>query len=364
MLTYNNVSCGTSENENGSPADSLISNDGEIVDDPNDSPETPRDTEEEATLSDEFYSHDTDDDDEGRKKRDRANSADGVSSSTNGLLESSSSRSGGLGVRKLFTNSRERWRQQNVSGAFAELRKLVPTHPPDKKLSKHEILRQAIKYIRVLINVLDWQKLQERNGIIKTDIRVKTEPVQQPTNMNLNSTPNYQTKAIACLKQENYCRINLPNARHGDIPVPNTNPNHYDKNRNTLLVNAAPNIINHVVPTTSNNIINSAIPFIVSHSSINGIASSRLVNGKINPIKSGPVQVPTGQHHVSSSSSTISMSNNSNSSMKRLKRESRDDEDINNRNRDCHQIRESNQEELVSSRKRLKVTYVKNSGRI
>lgn len=50
-------------------------------------------------------------------------------------------------VRKIFTNSRERWRQQNVSGAFAELRKLVPTHPPDKKLSKNEILRMAIKYI-------------------------------------------------------------------------------------------------------------------------------------------------------------------------------------------------------------------------
>lgn len=48
-------------------------------------------------------------------------------------------------TKKIFTNSRERWRQQNVSGAFAELRKLVPTHPPDKKLSKNEILRMAIR---------------------------------------------------------------------------------------------------------------------------------------------------------------------------------------------------------------------------
>ena len=48
-------------------------------------------------------------------------------------------------VRKIVTNTRERWRQQNVSGAFAELRRLVPTHPPDKKLSKNEILRMAIK---------------------------------------------------------------------------------------------------------------------------------------------------------------------------------------------------------------------------
>ncbi|XP_055545413.1 uncharacterized protein LOC129730257 [Wyeomyia smithii] len=64
-------------------------------------------------------------------------------------------------VRKMFTNTRERWRQQNVSGAFAELRKLVPTHPPDKKLSKNEILRMAIRYIRLLTNVLEWQKKQE-----------------------------------------------------------------------------------------------------------------------------------------------------------------------------------------------------------
>ncbi|KAJ3665388.1 hypothetical protein Zmor_000885 [Zophobas morio] len=64
-------------------------------------------------------------------------------------------------VKKIFTNSRERWRQQNVSGAFAELRKLVPTHPPDKKLSKNEILRMAIRYIRLLSNVLEWQQTHE-----------------------------------------------------------------------------------------------------------------------------------------------------------------------------------------------------------
>uniref|UniRef100_A0AAG5CR02 BHLH domain-containing protein n=1 Tax=Anopheles atroparvus TaxID=41427 RepID=A0AAG5CR02_ANOAO len=67
----------------------------------------------------------------------------------------------GAVVRKMFTNTRERWRQQNVSGAFAELRKLVPTHPPDKKLSKNEILRMAIRYIRLLSNVLEWQKKQD-----------------------------------------------------------------------------------------------------------------------------------------------------------------------------------------------------------
>lgn len=64
-------------------------------------------------------------------------------------------------VRRIFTNSRERWRQQNVNGAFAELRKLVPTHPPDKKLSKNEILRLAIKYIRLLSQVIEYQDNQD-----------------------------------------------------------------------------------------------------------------------------------------------------------------------------------------------------------
>ncbi|OQR74675.1 basic helix-loop-helix neural transcription factor TAP-like [Tropilaelaps mercedesae] len=63
--------------------------------------------------------------------------------------------------KRMFTNSRERWRQQNVNGAFAELRRLVPTHPADKKLSKNEILRLAIRYIRLLMSILDY----EDNGV-------------------------------------------------------------------------------------------------------------------------------------------------------------------------------------------------------
>lgn len=63
------------DTENGSPAESLLSAEGELAEEVGDSPGTPRDTEEEATLSDEFYSHDTDDeDDQGKKRRDRTNS--------------------------------------------------------------------------------------------------------------------------------------------------------------------------------------------------------------------------------------------------------------------------------------------------
>ncbi|KAK9518822.1 hypothetical protein VZT92_021594 [Zoarces viviparus] len=63
-------------------------------------------------------------------------------------------------VRRVSTNSRERWRQQNVNGAFAELRSLVPTHPPDRKLSKNEILHLALRYIHFLDRVLTDQDLR------------------------------------------------------------------------------------------------------------------------------------------------------------------------------------------------------------
>ncbi|XP_077201489.1 T-cell acute lymphocytic leukemia protein 2 isoform X1 [Paroedura picta] len=64
-------------------------------------------------------------------------------------------------TRKIFTNSRERWRQQNVNSAFAKLRKLIPTHPPDKKLSKNETLRLAMRYINFLVKILGEQGLQQ-----------------------------------------------------------------------------------------------------------------------------------------------------------------------------------------------------------
>ena len=51
--------------------------------------------------------------------------------------------------------TRERIRVEAFNVAFAELRKLLPTLPPDKKLSKIEILRLAICYISYLHHVLD-----------------------------------------------------------------------------------------------------------------------------------------------------------------------------------------------------------------
>ena len=67
-------------------------------------------------------------------------------------------------TRKVFTNTRERWRQHNVNTAFCELRKLIPTHPPEKKLSKNEILRLAMRYINFLVQILESQSGKPASG--------------------------------------------------------------------------------------------------------------------------------------------------------------------------------------------------------
>lgn len=104
-------------------------------------------------------------------------------------------------MRKIFTNTRERWRQQNVSGAFAELRRIVPTHPVDKKLSKNEILRAAIRYIRLLTNVLEWQKQQEENSEnIIANGRARTESQLSCVNYIISKKYNMTSPAD---KQQN-----------------------------------------------------------------------------------------------------------------------------------------------------------------
>lgn len=50
--------------------------------------------------------------------------------------------------------SRERVRVEAFNQAFSLLRSLLPTLPPDKKLSKIEILRLAISYIAYLEHIL------------------------------------------------------------------------------------------------------------------------------------------------------------------------------------------------------------------
>ena len=54
----------------------------------------------------------------------------------------------------VVNNSRERDRTHSVNTAFVELRTLIPTEPPNRKLSKIETLRLASSYISHLHTVL------------------------------------------------------------------------------------------------------------------------------------------------------------------------------------------------------------------
>uniref|UniRef100_A0A668W2S4 Stem cell protein n=1 Tax=Oreochromis aureus TaxID=47969 RepID=A0A668W2S4_OREAU len=89
-------------------------------------------------------------------------------------------------VRRIFTNSRERWRQQNVNGAFAELRRLIPTHPPDRKLSKNEILRLALRYINFLDHLLTEQDL---SGAPQSQV-VRLEEEEEEDRLQGTPSPN------------------------------------------------------------------------------------------------------------------------------------------------------------------------------
>ncbi|XP_067838366.1 T-cell acute lymphocytic leukemia protein 2 [Heptranchias perlo] len=105
-------------------------------------------------------------------------------------------------TRKVFTNTRERWRQQNVNSAFAELRKLVPTHPPDKKLSKNEILRLAMKYIDFLVKLLKDQGIdQESADFSKAGPFPETIQLQSPsqrTQADESSAPSPESGCSSC----------------------------------------------------------------------------------------------------------------------------------------------------------------------
>ncbi|XP_047736477.1 uncharacterized protein LOC108669318 isoform X2 [Hyalella azteca] len=140
------------------------------------------------------------------------------------VTEASRGPSGGL--RKGFSNSRERWRQQNVSGAFAELRRIVPTHPPDKKLSKNEILRLAIKYIKLLNDVLEWQKRQDNNchnGVTGSDY---DGDISADLGKNIHCLENPRHESDAATDGVNQIKKQIMTNGYDSIATVDANGNH------------------------------------------------------------------------------------------------------------------------------------------
>ncbi|XP_078285533.1 uncharacterized protein LOC144610598 [Rhinoraja longicauda] len=136
-------------------------------------------------------------------------------------------------VRRMFTNSRERWRQQNVNGAFSDLRGLIPTHPPDKKLSKNEILRLAMKYIHFLVELVDDQNGGREHGhgawggAGETVVEPSPSPSLSPSPRGPSPTrPGLADMAARAVRRQLSTIANgnaTPTAgHHGDLCSPNT----------------------------------------------------------------------------------------------------------------------------------------------
>ncbi|XP_005176838.2 uncharacterized protein LOC101895464 [Musca domestica] len=165
-------------------------------------------------------------------------------------------------VRKVFTNTRERWRQQNVSSAFAELRKLVPTHPPDKKLSKNEILRSAIKYIKLLTRVLEWQKEQDE----------KYQQEENEPNNNNHATPAILNGHL----NGNGTKRSLNTYLSVPAPVPPPAGN------NLLMIAPMPSLVNHFIKTELADVPESSMAAGRQNGSSSGVIPQPLplVNGR------------------------------------------------------------------------------------
>ncbi len=73
-------------------------------------------------------------------------------------------------------NERERNRVKHINGTFSTLRKHLPSGAKNKKMSKVETLRSAIRYINHLQQILDAQD--------EEDSKSESEPLQSPHSTN------------------------------------------------------------------------------------------------------------------------------------------------------------------------------------
>ena len=92
--------------------------------------------------------------------------------------------------------------------AFGELRKLLPTYPPERKLSKNEILRLAMKYIKFLDNLVqdtgvdsEPQSQDSREDVSSEKLKeerhdIEKLPCEELANYSLSSMDEMHTKKV------------------------------------------------------------------------------------------------------------------------------------------------------------------------
>lgn len=215
------------------------------------------------------------------------------------------------------------------------------------------------RYIRLLSNVLEWQKGQDRNGMQHHDVRIKCE-----SHLNNQNPIAYHAKpAIAFLKQEkqnmsensHVFRINYSAQRH----------NACDKNGSNLLM-IAPNGLNVTIPTGKRCVTPSVIVTQGNfHSNNNGNLIRSPSSGRSSNFPKSP-QISSNTSVISNGSSSSLTSHTpvtngigssgSNCAQKRFKIE-RDEEE--QAPRDCRVPPPP--AHSIPVRKRVKVAFVKDS---
>ena len=92
--------------------------------------------------------------------------------------------------------------------AFAELRKLLPTYPPERKLSKNEILRLSMKYIRFLDRLL--RDMDSSGAIAANQDQLQSQTSLQNTNVTENINAGVSGLNISSEKEQ---------FQHGNVQV-------------------------------------------------------------------------------------------------------------------------------------------------
>lgn len=231
-------------------------------------------------------------------------------------------------------------------------------------------VRTFSRYIRLLSNVLEWQKAQDRNDTVQHEVRIKCEG-----SFNAQNSTAYSTKPpVAFLKQEKQTieghvyRTSFSVQKQMQHPVPHVGS---DKNGNNLLMiapagHSLPGSVNRRSVTPSTMAVQNAFP------------PSTLSNGSLPRPSAVPrpstfprspqinAQAVTSSSILANCSSSSPLTNNgatvngsvSNCGQKRLKLE-REDEEQAAQTKDCKALPSS--AHSVPARKRVKLAFIKDS---
>ena len=238
------------------------------------------------------------------------------------------------------------------------------------ELSQNSVYPTFSRYIRLLSNVLEWQKAQEQNEAAQHEVRIKCEP-----NFNAQHSSYHAKASAAYLKQEKQLneshayRTNFGSQKQLQHPISHVV---CDKNGNNLLMiaptgHSMANTTCKKSVTPSTVVAQSPLPTVALP---NGSSLTRTLPGlRSSTFPKSPqinAQVATTSSILTNCSPTISVTSSvstvsgsvANCGQKKLKIEKEEEEQLGGQNRDCKGL--TSPVHGVPMRKRVKL-FVKDS---